>query len=317
MMKSVLITGGFGYIGGRIAKEIASNSTWQVRLGSRVPRKAPDWLPQAEVVTLDVLDDDSLLRAVQDVQAVIHLAAMNEHQCGADPQKAIEVNTQGTVKMLQASISVGVERFIYFSTAHVYAAPLQGHITEQTLVRPIHPYAITHRAAEDFVLAAHDQCQITGIVVRLSNGFGAPTHVDVDRWTLLVNDLCRQAVQTRKMVLRSSGLQQRDFITLSDTARATVHLLDLSQANCGQGLFNLGGEASLSVWQMTQRIAERCQAVLGFRPEIIRPEFDRNERSPELDYSIDLLKETGFHPLSDIDNELDHMLLFCRDSFGE
>jgi len=71
--------------------------------------------------------------------------------------------------------------------------------------RPVHPYAITHHAAEDFVLAAHDEKRLMGYVIRLSNGFGAPAHAGVDRWTLLVNDLCRQAVQTRQLILRSAG----------------------------------------------------------------------------------------------------------------
>ena len=76
--------------------------------------------------------------------------------------------------------------------------------------------------------------------------------------TLLVNDLCRQAVQTGKLVMRSSGLQQRDFITLTDVGRAVRHLLELPPADCGDGLFNLGGDNSISVWDMVQRVSLRC-----------------------------------------------------------
>lgn len=316
MRKRVLITGGFGYLGGRIAAELASNPEWLVRLGSRKVQAAPSWLPQAETVAMDVLEFGSLAAAMADVQAVVHLAAMNENECIVNPGRALLINTLGTLNALQAAIDVGAKQFIYFSTAHVYGAPLVGNISEQTLPRPNHPYAITHHAAEDFVLAAHDQKKITGIVVRLSNGFGAPTYPDVDRWTLLVNDLCRQAVQTRKLVLRSSGLQQRDFITLTDVGRAVKHLLGLSQPDCGDGLFNLGGDNSLSVWDMVQKIAQRCQFTLGYLPGIERPVPRPDEQVYSLSYHSDKLQKTGFMLQSNLDEEIDRTLLVCAQAWG-
>jgi UDP-glucose 4-epimerase len=254
---------------------------------------------------------------MRNIDTVVHLAAMNENECMADPRKAALVNTLGTLNVLQAAIDAGVERFVYFSTAHVYGAPLAGLLTEATLPRPTHPYAITHHAAEDFVLAAHDDKKIIGIVVRLSNGFGAPTHPDVDRWTLLANDLCRQAVQTRKMVLRSAGLQQRDFITLEDVGRAVVHLLGLTREACGSGLFNLGGENSLSVWEMTQRIADRCKIVLGFRPEVVRPEPADGEQVRALRYDCEKLQRTGFRLKGIAEQELDDTLIFCSQAWSQ
>lgn len=316
MSKRVLITGGFGYLGGRIAVELSKDAEWRVRLGSRKAQPAPVWLPQAETVALDVLDAGCLTAAMNDVQAVVHLAAMNENECVTDPGRAVLINTLGTFNALQAALDAGVQHFIYFSTAHVYGAPLMGDITERTLPRPIHPYAITHHAAEDFVLAAHVQKKINGIVVRLSNGFGAPTHPDVDRWTLLVNDLCRQAVQNRKLVLRSSGLQQRDFITLKDVARGVKHLLGLHQTECGDGLFNLGGDNAVSVWDMAQKIAMRCRATLGYLPAIERPAPQAGEQVDGLNYHSGKLQSTGFVLEGNWDNEIDKTLLICDQTWG-
>ena len=307
----VLITGGFGYLGGRIAVELSRDPGFIIILGSRKTQLAPKWLPQAEIVALDVLEPKTLVNAVEGVHAVVHLAAMNASECAVDPDKAVLVNTLGTLNVLQTSIDAGVERFIYFSTAHVYGAPLIECITEATLPRPIHPYAITHCAAEKFVLAAHNQNKITGVALRLSNGFGAPTHPDVDCWTLLVNDLCRQAVQTRKMVLRSNGLQQRDFIPLMDVGGAVRHLIALPRGDCADGLFNLGSKASLSVWEMAQRIAQRCQIKLGFSPDIERPEPSVNEQVEVLRYNCEKLVETGYSPKSVIEEAIDETLLFC------
>lgn len=316
MSKRILITGGWGYLGGRIAVALTREPDFTVLLGSRKAKSAAGWLSEAETVTMDVLEPGSLSAALRDVQAVVHLAAMNENECVADPGKAVLVNTLGTLNVLQAAIETGVERFIYFSTAHVYGAPLAGHLTEATLPRPAHPYAITHRAAEDFVLTAHDEKKITGFVVRLSNAFGAPTHPEVDRWTLLANDLCRQAAQTRKMALRSSGMQQRDFIPLEDVGRAVGHLLGLPREGCGDGLFNLGG-ASSSIWEMTQRIAARCRVVLGFSPEIVRPEPAVGEPVRALRYDCGKLQRTGFCLKGIVEQELDDTLVLCSQTWSQ
>ena len=311
MSKRILITGGFGYIGGRIATYLGNDNSYLIRLGSRKYQSSPDWLPNAEVVSIDLLDNDSLPKLMSDVDIVIHLAAMNENDCLINPAKAVLVNTLGTRNILEAAIAMGVKQFIYFSTAHVYKAPLIGLISEKTIPEPIHPYAITHHGAEDFVLAANKQKKIKGTVIRLSNAFGAPVHAGVDRWTLIVNDLCKQLVETRKMVLRSSGLQKRDFITLNDVSRAMEHLLNLTDSDRGDGLFNLGGDSCLSILEITELLAKRCKVVLGFKPEIIRPESDKNEKSPNLIFDIEKFKKTGFILQGDIEKEIDETLQMC------
>ena len=173
-----------------------------------------------------------------------------------------------------------------------------------------------HRAAEDFVLAAHDRKALTGIVVRLSNGFGAPAHPDVNVWMLLVNDLCRQAVETGSLQLRSSGLQVRNFITVGDVGRAVHHLIALPTEVCGDGLFNLGGENSLRIIDLTELIARRCVTVLGFDPPILRPEPRLGEESMPLDFRTDKLKRTGFFLEGDFAGEIDANLRLCREAFG-
>ncbi len=307
MKERILITGGFGYLGGRMASYLVGQS-YIIRLGTRKAQASPDWLPMAEVAAMDILNPLSLTRAMQDVDTVIHLAAMNENESVADPAKAIEFNTLGTHLVLQAAINAGVKRFIYFSTAHIYCAPLVGHIDETFLPKPLHPYAITHHGAEDFVRAAHLQGKIAGIIIRLSNGFGAPAHAGVNRWTLLVNDVCRQVVENKKIVLRSSGIQKRDFITLEDVNRAMDHLLQLPVTAYADGLFNLGGETSISIWELVQRIARRSKEILGFDPEIIRPEPAAGETAQDLFFDISKFKKTGFVLRGDIDKEIDDTL---------
>lgn len=311
MSDKVLITGGFGYLGGRIACDVDCQASWQVRLGSRSASNPPSWLPGVQTVPFDLSKPDGFAGALKEVRTVVHLAALNEVESLKFPERAVEINTLGTLRLLNAAIHAGVERFIYFSTAHVYGAPLAGHITEASLPRPVHPYAITHHAAEEFVLAAHDKGSIQGIVLRLSNGFGAPTHSEVDRWMLLVNDLCMQALRDRKLVLLSSGIQQRDFITLHDVGRVVSHFLNLSQEGLADGLFNVGGESSMTVLAMAERIIRCCQETLGYAPTLVRPQPSANEVGLELNYDINKLKNTGFILCGNMDEEIKQTLKVC------
>lgn len=316
MSHTVLLTGGLGYLGGRLACALVA-AGHQVRCGTRRPGElAPDWLPGMPMVTLDWASIKVLTEACQGVDCIIHLAAMNEVESARDPVGALEMNGLASLRLLEAAKATGVRRFVYFSTAHVYGAPLKGNIDETSLPRPVHPYAITHKVAEDFVLAAHDRKQIEGVVIRLSNGFGAPVTPDVDRWTLLVNELCRQAAISGELRLNSAGSQLRDFITLADVARAVNHLLELDAGQLADGLFNLGGGKAMSILEMTERIASRWRALTGRDIAIVRPAGDGVPR-PALNYRCDKLAATGFTLTGQVDREIDDTLQLCLRAFGK
>lgn len=313
MKPSVLLTGGLGYVGGRVAMALVG-AGYEVRCGSRRSISAPAWLSTVRMAHLDWDSTDSIAQACDGVEFVVHLAAANEIESARDPIGALRMNGLASLRLLEAAKRSNVRRFIYFSTAHVYGSPLQGEITEASLPRPIHPYAITHKVAEDFVLAAHDQAQIEGIAVRLSNGFGAPATPDIDRWTLLVNDLCRQAAVTGMLKLSSAGTQLRDFITLGDVARAVVHLLQLDTSRIGNGLFNLGSGNSASILEMTERVAARWLALTGREITITRPSENRVP-VPAFTYRCDKLAATGYTLTNQIDFEIDNTLRLCLDAF--
>lgn len=320
MKRRILITGGLGYLGGRIARHLARTTSEQgdeLLVGTRKRGlQRPEWLASGNLVHFDLLSAD-LSSVCREVDVIVHLAAVNEIESAASPVTALRVNAEGTLNLLIAAVKAGIKRFIYLSTAHVYGAPLSGRITERTLPQPVHPYAITHRAAEDFVLAEHARHAIEGVVIRLSNGFGAPERADVDRWSLLINDLCRQAATKHLLTLKSSGLQQRDFITLHDVARAVQHVIDLPAALLDDGLFNLGGQNVMTVYAVACLIRERCRLVLGFQPEISRPEVIVEETSASLVYDIEKLMATGFHLTGDMRAEIDDTLRLCRSAFAE
>lgn len=311
----VLITGGYGFIGGRLGQYL-SEAGHEVVLGSRHANTPPTWLPDLEVVRINWEDNDALDKVCRNAEVVIHTAGMNAQDCAADPVAALNFNGLGTTRLVSAASRVGVRRFIYLSTAHIYDSPLVGSITEETRPRNAHPYATSHLAGECAVLAAHERKEIEGIVLRLSNAFGAPAHSNVNCWMLLVNDLCKQALTTGKLALRTNGLQQRNFITLQDVSRCIGHLATLEKSACLDGLFNVGGESSYSVYSMAKLVASRCHTVLGFTPLIERVEPNAQDDEQILSYSIAKLQSTGFVVQDGIENEIDATLLFCSRFFG-
>ena len=312
----VLVTGGAGYLGGRLSQYLASQSDYQITLGTRQQSKIPTCLPQAKAAQIQWDLPGNLQDVCTGIDAVVHMAGMNAQDCAADPTAAFEVNAIATGRLVDAAIKKGIKRIIYLSTAHVYASPLVGEVTEETCPVSLHPYASSHRAGEDLVRAAQQQNEIEAAVIRLSNAFGAPAHKDANCWMLLVNDLCRQAVVSRQLVLRTSGLQRRDFIPMSDLCRAIEHLLHLAKQQLSSGVFNLGGMWSPTIWEMACLIQQRCKVVLGFEPDIVRPAPQSGDVSDELDYRIDRISNTGFRLKADRNEEIDKLLKFCEAEFN-
>jgi UDP-glucose 4-epimerase len=312
----VLVTGAFGYIGGRVAQHLSTETGTEVLLGTRRQTDLAAWLPHSDVVRTPWDSAAGLDTACSGIDVIVHTAGMNAQDCVVDPVAALEFNGGATARLVEAANRQGVGRLIYISTAHVYCSPLTGTITEQMCPTSPHPYATSHRAGEDAVLWSPKRGGTEGCVLRLSNAYGPPAHAGADCWTLLVNDLCRQAVTEGCLALRSSGLQRRDFVPLSEVCRAVRYLVDQPLGDGAHGLLNVGCEWAPTVWEMTSLIQDRCEAVLGYRPEASRVQPAPDEPTGELTYRLDALRRTGFSVGESRVSEIDHLLGFSRVSFG-
>ena len=303
----ILIAGGFGYVGGRLAQHLHS-SGHEIILGTRRDKRQPKWLHSARVAKMNWEDVSSLSRLCGNVDIVIHAAGMNAQECVKDPLAAVAFKGEGTERLAKAASRANVKKFFYVSTAHVYGAPLQGIIDEKSEPKNSHPYATSHLAGEDALLRFTHKENMVGIVMRLSNAVGAPAHKDADCWRLLVNDLCRQAVKAKSMTLRTSGLQQRDFITLSDVAEAVSHFIALQNV---EGIFNIGSGEAYRLISMAELIRERCMHLFNFEPQLIESVQTEHKKAPNLNYRIDRLLQTGFSFSGNLAEEIDRTLLMC------
>lgn len=309
----ILITGGVGFVGGRLAIHLC-NLGHDVILGSRRVLLSPNWLPCAEVFQIDWDDHQSLSVACRGVDAVVHCAGMNAQDCALSPSAALEVNGHYTARLGMAAAEAGVKHFIYLSTAHVYASPLVGLVDENTSTNNPHPYASSHLAGENAIVDLAKDGNMQGTVLRLSNAFGAPVHPAMNCWPLLVNDLCRQAVKTSKIQLLTSGSQQRNFIPLSNVCETIGQMLGSEKVGAW-GVFNLGSNKSHSVIDMAKLVQHRCQQVLGFRPALQYPEPVINELHLPLAYFSRRLMDIFPGMFFDFESEIDNLLHFCSEYF--
>lgn len=282
---------------------------------SRKSAKLPKILTGCSLSFID-LNNVKLLNSVcGNVDYVIHLASINAQLSQKNPKLATEINGIGTFNLIQASVSNNVEYFLYFSTAHVYGSPLIGDISEVMLLKPTHPYSISHRLAEDFLLEALASNKIKGDIIRLSNTVGAPLLKENDCWMLFVNDACRQAVVGRRIIINSDPNSERDFIAMSSVHKVVGYFLD-NKPDSDFPVYNLGSGDSSSLLKVAQLVARRCEVLYGYFPELIYPMTDDKPSIP-LRYNVDkLTNKIKYKPGNSLTSSIDEVLKFCKLEFG-
>lgn len=309
----VLITGGFGYLGGRIAQSLFEQG-YQVVLGSRREQTIPTWLPEAKVVRVDWEDQYSLEKICENVDIIIHAAGMNAQDCEKDPQQALVVNRDYTSYLVKASIIHNVKQFIYFSTAHVYSSPLVGTITEDSPTTNSHYYATSHLSGERTLLLESNKGKINGVVVRLANAFGSPTNKDVKCWMLLINDISKQAVTNKKITLHSAGKQMRDFVAIEDVAQVIKYLIRNNNIQ-NSSIVNFGSGNARTVLSTAEHLQKYCYEMFNYFPEIECLNQSKDINTNKLDFKMNFLNHYKYEFTNNYDKELKELLVFCKNTF--
>jgi UDP-glucose 4-epimerase len=262
-----LITGGLGYVGAWIATRLASRGH-KVHVLSRKADKPRLGVPY-ELLQADLTEQHpEALTAIlpEKLDAVIHAASFNESFVSDYGRKALLINVLGTRNLLEAlaaqsrRLSRPAPLCLYLSTFHVYGQSA-GEIDESLPALPRNDYALTHFLAEEYFRLFQRGRLIDSIIVRLSNGYGAPKTPDSDKWYLLLNDLCRQAARTGVVILGSSPEVKRDFVWLGDVAEV---MEKLSQRRDLAGrLFNVASGKAVSIGEVARLVAATATERLG------------------------------------------------------
>ena len=270
-----LVTGGLGYAGAWVTSQLAGHGhdVLVMSRGTDKPQLTPN--PAAEsgatpeqaagvpyaLIRADLAEQSppEIAAVLPDaLDGVVHAASVNEAFVPDYGRKALAANVLGTRNLLEALVLWGERRaaplplLVYFSTFHVYGES-RGHITENSPARPRGDYALTHLFAEEYCRMFARTKGLPQIVIRLSNGYGAPKTATGAKWHLLLNDLCRTAFSEGRIILRSDPAIQRDFIWLGDVA-AVVEALLLRPDLAGR-MFTVSSGAAMGIGVVAQRVA--------------------------------------------------------------
>ena len=302
----ILVTGGFGYLGSHVSNYFL-NKGHKVRILSRSSHpELSEWSRQFEVMIGDVSEYSSIENCCKDIDVVIHTAALNEVECKTKGREALLVNGYGTRNLLEDAFKNRVKRFIYFSTFHVYGLPKTGIITEETLPVPANDYAITHHLAELYCRKFEAEKKAQSYILRISNGYGAPLFKSIQRWTLVINQLCQMAFSQKRIVLKSRGTQERDFIAISDILPGVgIFVENDVKDQDGDNVYNLGGENSVSIISVANVVAKVYEERYN---ESVPIEIPRDATEPDITvsfkFSIDKIKSLGYWPRAVMKDEI-------------
>jgi UDP-glucose 4-epimerase len=214
----VLVTGASGYLGRAVVACLAD-------AGHQVRALAGDLL-------------DPLGSAVAGVDAVVHLAALTRVRSSfEEPIRYFQVNVTGTLNLLDA-VPSGT-RFVFASSASAYGTPISQPITEDCPLNPLNPYAASKAAAESALGWAASASRVSATTLRVFNLAGAVDgHGDPDPTRILPRAVAAAAGTLSHVDINGPGTAIRDFVHITDAARAV--LLALSVPSAGHRVYNVG-----------------------------------------------------------------------------
>lgn len=299
----VAVTGAGGYVGGRLVARFAEHG----RPVRALVRRPVPWLAETLPLDLATADEATLVGAIDGCSAVVHLAGASEVRVAADPDAALAETVVAAQGVARAAAAVGIDRVVLVSTVHVYGAALRAGATvdHRTVPEPRHPYAVARLAAEHLV-AGH---VTSPVALRLTNAVGAPADGRVDRWSLVANELSASAARGEALVLRSSGLQWRDFVDLGDVCDVLRSAVDPAFP---AGTYDLGSGTSTTVLSLAELVADVAGDLLGRRPEVHAPAHQGAEPEP-FHVSIAALEQLGHRPSTPLRASIEETIRACLD----
>lgn len=244
---NVLITGGTGFIGSRLAMKCLKGGD-SVRVLGQENNSSEAWNRKqieekgAEVISGSVTNRELVFETMQGMDIVYHLAAA-QHEANVPDQVFWDVNVAGTKNILEASLNAGVRRLIHGSTIGVYGSDSGKTVNEQSPLAPDNIYGITKLEGEGLVRSFRNKLPL--VIVRISETYGPGD---------------------RRLLKLFKGIQKNRFLIIGtgENIHHLIYIDDLIQgfflaASTRDGLgktFVLAGKEPLTTNQMVQVIAE-------------------------------------------------------------
>ena len=230
-MRTVLVTGGAGFIGSHLVDQLLEGgaavrvldnfSTGSLaNLHAAAKRHSRNGGSRLEVIIGDVRDRELLRKALRNVKYVFHLAALPASSVSIiDSGDVHTVNVEGTLNVLHGALTEGVWRVVVASCASVYGTPATVPVPEDASVRPVTLFAASKVAAETYCRAFHARHQLDTVILRYFTVYG--TRQPAAPGGALAPRLI-EAVRQRRPFLEEDERNGADFVAVDDAVAATL-----------------------------------------------------------------------------------------------
>lgn len=256
--KRILVIGGAGLIGSHVVDELLNEDIKEVIVYDNFCRGTHENLssalkdPRCRIYEIggDILQTDILESAMEDIDGVVHLAALWLLQCYEYPRAAFDVNIKGTFNVLEACVAKKIKRLVYSSSASVYGDAVTDIMTEDHPYNNWTFYGSTKIAGEHMFKAYHKRYGLEGVCLRYMNVYGARQDYK-GAYIAVMMKILDNLDKGLPPIVYGDGSQAYDFIYVSDVARANVCAL---KSNVPFGFYNAGRGIKTSIKELTEII---------------------------------------------------------------
>lgn len=296
-MRTVLVTGGCGFIGANLLPVLAARG-WNLRVLDNLSKGSVDYLRGVDVdlVEGDIRDLGAVVRAARGADAVIHLAAFGSVvDSVADPEPNFRVNVEGTFTVLRGCVEAGAKRFVFSSTGGALIGDAPPPVSETSLPRPISPYGASKLCCEGYINAFSRSYGLGSVILRFANVYGPVSGHKKGA----VTNFFKSILAGDPLVVYGDGSASRDFLYVDDLCRGISDTLEADLPSAQVMHLASGRETTiLELARACLKAAGRTGPGIEFRPT--RPgEVARNFAR------YDLARELiGFEPLVGLDEGL-------------
>jgi UDP-glucose 4-epimerase len=243
----VLVTGGSGFIGSHVVDKLVE-AGFEPRIYDLRPSLHHE-PGSVDTVVGDLFDGEALRAAMQDCDAVVHLAAYADVGIVAEqPVDAEECNSRGTLAVLEAARATGT-RVVYGSTIWVYGASGEGVIDEDSPIGlPDHLYTASKLAGEMYCTSYAELYDVPCVILRFGIPYGPRA-----RPSAVIPIFVSKALAGEPLTIAGDGQQTRRFIYVEDLAEGVVAGLE---AGADGRVYNLAGDETVTIRELADTVSE-------------------------------------------------------------
>lgn len=256
--KHVLVTGGAGCIGSNIVEALVHQGkkvTVIDNFSAGLMRNINPFMKKIKLVRGDIRDSKAVDRAMKGAGVVIHQAAIRSVPKSVNnPFLSHEVNTTGTLVLLNSALKHGVKRFVYASSSSVYGDVTKFPMQEKDSLSPMSPYGVSKLCGEQYCHAFHAIYGMHTVALRYFNVYG-PRQNPESLYSLVVPAFIDKVRRGERPVIDGTGKQSRDFTYVKDVARANVLAAFGGPRSAGKS-FNIAGGKDTSILEILNLVAK-------------------------------------------------------------